>query len=66
MPYLLQSPAEQLARPSGAVPLVLVDVGRVEERLDLAELPHDLLLLLEQHLAARQLRMMCPFNTIVR
>ena len=57
VPYLLQPPAEQLARPPCAVPLVLVDVGRVKQHLDLAELAHDLLLLLEEHLAARQLRM---------
>ena len=56
MPNLLQPPAEQFAGAPGAVPLVLVDVGRVEELLDLAELAHDLLLLLEEHLAARQLR----------
>ena len=55
VPDLLQSAAEQLARPSGAVPLVLVEFGGVEESLNLAELPHDLLLLLEKHLAARQL-----------
>ena len=56
MPNLLQPPAEQFAGAPGAVPLVLVDVGRVQEHLDLAELAHDLLLLLEEHLAARQLR----------
>ena len=62
MPNLLQPPAEQFAGAPGAVPLVLVDVGRVQEHLDLAELAHDLLLLLEEHLAARQLRTERPFS----